>query len=87
VAAVEQDIYGLSLFMVLVSHVLLAAEQEAGGERSIGDLQATYRGGRYVQETIKSLRLEAHDINIATLGAAVSRLGRIHQERPATTAA
>ena len=77
----------LSLFMVLVSNVLLAAEQMPSGERSIGDLQATYRGWRYVCETIKSLGLEADDIKIGTLGAAVSRLGRIHQERPATTSA
>lgn len=77
----------LSLFMVLVSQVLLAAEQAAGRERSLGDLKGTYRGWRYVQETIKSLRLEAEDIKIAALGAAVSRLGRIHQERPPAAAA
>jgi putative transposase len=77
----------LSLFMVLVSNVLLGAEQEAGSERSIGDLQATYRGWRYVCETIKSLGLGADEIKMDRLGAAVSRLGRIHQERPATTAA
>ena len=76
----------LSLFMVLVSTVLLGAES-AEGARSIHDLQARYRGWRYVQETIKSLRLTADAIKIDRLGAAVSRLGRIHQERPATTAA
>jgi putative transposase len=75
----------LSLFMVLVSNVLLGAEPEPGGERSLSDLQATYRGWRYVQETIKSLRLAADDIKMGTLGAAVSRLGRIHQECPAAT--
>ena len=77
----------LSLFMVLVSTVLLGAEAAVEGARSIHDLQARYRGWRYVQETIKSLRLAAEDIKIDRLGAAVSRLGRIHQERPATTAA
>jgi hypothetical protein len=69
----------------LVSHVLLGAEPE--GEHSIQDLQGAYRGWRYVCETIKSLGLAADDIKIGTLGAAVSRLGRIHQEHPATTAA
>lgn len=77
----------LSLFMVLVSTVLLGTEEAAAGERRIHDLQARYRGWRYVRETIKSLCLEAEDIKIGRLGAAVSRLGRIHQERPATTAA
>ena len=69
--------------MVLVSNVLLAAKPELGEERSLSDLQATYRGWRYVQETIKSLGLAADDIKIGTLGVAVSRLGRIHQECPA----
>ena len=77
----------LSLFMVLVSNVLLAAQPDAGGERSLSDLQGTYRGWRYVQETIKSLGLAADDIKMGTLGATVSRLGRIHQEPPATAAA
>lgn len=77
----------LSLFMVLVSNVLLAGEQELERERSINDLQGAYRGWRYVCETIKSLGLAADAIKMGTLAAAVSRLGRIHQERPATTAA
>lgn len=77
----------LSFFLVLVSTVLLEAEQATDGARSINDLQAQYRGWRYVQETIKSLRLAADAIKIDTLGATVSRLGRIHQERPATTSA
>ncbi len=76
----------LSLFMVLVSNVLLAAQPDAGGERSISDLQGTYRGWRYVQETIKSLGLEAEAIKLRTLSATVSRLGRIHQERPVASA-
>lgn len=76
----------LSFFMVLVSQVLLGAEPEPGGFRSLSDLQATYRGWRYVQETIKSLGWAADDIKMGVLGAAVSRLGRIHQECPAATA-
>jgi putative transposase len=76
----------LSLFMVLVSQVLLGAKPAAGSARSISDLQGTYRGWRYVQETIKSLGLEAEAIKLGTLSATVSRLGRIHQECPATTA-
>lgn len=76
----------LSLFMVLVSQVLLGA-QATSRDRSISDLQGTYRGWRYVQETIKSLCLEADDINIGKLGATVSRLGRIHQECPVATVA
>lgn len=76
----------LSLFMALVSQVLLGAEPEPGKERSINDLQGAYRGWRYVQETIKSLGLEAETIKMDTLGAAVSCLGRIHHECPATTA-
>lgn len=76
----------LSLFMVLVSNVLLGAEPAAGSERSISDLQGAYRGWRYVRETIKSLRGEADEIKIKTLGAAVSRLGRIHQAHPGATA-
>ena len=75
----------LSLFMVLVSEVLIGAEAEPGGERSVRDLQATYRGWLYVREIIKSLGLGADDIKIDTLGATVSRLGRIHQEYPAAT--
>lgn len=77
----------LSLFMVLVSKVLLGAEPAAGGARSISDLQGAYRGWRYVQETIKSLGLEAEAIKLGTLSAMVSRLGRIHQERPAASTA
>lgn len=77
----------LSLFMVLVSQVLLGAEPEPGKERSLNDLQGAYRGWRYVQETIKSLRLEADAIKMDTLGAAVSRLGRIHQARPVASTA
>jgi putative transposase len=76
----------LSLFMVLVSHVLLGA-QATSSNRSISDLQGAYRGWRYVQETIKSLCLAADDIKMDTLGAAVSRLGRIHQESPVATVA
>lgn len=77
----------LSLFMVLVSTVLCGTAEAAAGGRSISDLQARYRGWRYVRETIKSLRLGADTIKIGTLGAAVSRLGRIHQDRPATSPA
>ena len=77
----------LSLFMVLVSQVLLGAEPESGKERSINDLQGAYRGWRYVRETIKSLGFEADDIKMDTLGTVVSRLGRIHQAPPVATAA
>jgi hypothetical protein len=57
-----------------------------GGERSLSDLQATYRGWRYMQETIKSLGLKAEAIKLGTVSATVSRLGRIHQECPAAIA-
>ena len=77
----------LSLFMVLVSEVLLRGETATGQARSISDLKARYRGWRYVQETIKSLRLEAQGIKMATVSAAVSRLGRIHQDASAIAGA
>jgi putative transposase len=75
----------LSLFMVLVSEVLIGADAAPGGERSLSDWQATYQGWRYVQETIKSLGLQAKAIKLEAVSAAVSRLGRTHQECPATT--
>lgn len=65
----------LSLFMVNLSHTLMAAS----GESSILDLKARYHGLRYVQEVFKILPKQADVINIEDWMSKVTVLGRIHK--------
>ena len=69
----------LSLFMVNLSHTMMAAS----GESSILDLKARYHGLRYVQEIFKILPKQTDVINIDDWISRVPVLGRIHKVKNA----
>lgn len=69
----------LSLFMVNLSHTMMAAS----GESSILDLKARYHGLRYAQEIFKILPKQADMINIEDWISRIPILGRIHKVKEA----
>jgi putative transposase len=68
----------LSLFVVLVSSVLLAEARQADPQCSVLDLKAWYRGSKYVAETIKLLPERPEEDLIVRIYRKVASLGRIH---------
>ena len=78
----EQSVFNaanLSLWMVNVSHAMLATS----GEESILDLKARHHGLRYAQELLKILPENTKAINIEQLFEKIPVLGRIHKEKMA----
>jgi putative transposase len=72
---------GLALLMVQVSEVLLRRRGwRVSGEKRVGDLKLSYLGWKYAVETIKRLGEKVEGIKMAEVCAAVSRVGRVHQE-------
>ena len=68
----------LSLFMVSLSAALLRDERERDPQCSVLDLKASYRGAKYVAETLKLLPEKLDAGLIARIVCQVARLGRIH---------
>ncbi len=68
----------LSLFMVSLSTVLLAEARRTDPQCSVLDLKASYRGSKYVAETIKLLPEKLDEGLIARIVHKVASLGRIH---------
>ncbi len=68
----------LSFFMVNFSSVLLRQYRKSNPEFSVLDLQAHYRGCRYVSETIKLLPQKPDGILLAEIFEQIARLGMVH---------
>ncbi len=68
----------LALFMVSLSAVLLRDERERDPQCSVLDLKASYRGSKYVAETLKLLPEKLDEGLIARIVCQVASLGRIH---------
>jgi putative transposase len=68
----------LSLFMVSLSTVLLADAHRTDPQCSVLDLKASYRGAKYVTETLKLLPEKLDDSLIVRIYRQVTSLGRIH---------
>jgi hypothetical protein len=68
----------LSLFMVSLSAVLLADARRTDPQCSVLDLKASYRGAKYVSETIKLLPKRLDEGLIGRIYRKVASLGRIH---------
>ena len=68
----------LSLFMVSLSAVLVRDERERDPQCSVLDLKASYRGAKYVAETLKLLPEKLDEGLIARIVCQVTSLGRIH---------
>jgi putative transposase len=68
----------LSLFMVSLSAVLLAEARRTDPQCSVLDLKASFRGSKYVAETIKLLPEQLDEDLVAQIVHKVASLGRIH---------
>ncbi len=68
----------LSLFMVSLSAVLLEEVRRSDPQCSVLDLKASYRGSKYVSETIKLLPEKPDEGLIERIYRKVASLGRIH---------
>jgi hypothetical protein len=68
----------LSLFMVSLSAVLLAEARRTDPQCSVLDLKASYRGFKYVSETIKLLPEKLDESLMGRIYRKVASLGRIH---------
>jgi hypothetical protein len=68
----------LALFMVSLSAVLLAEARRTDPQCSVLDLKASYRGAKYVSETIKLLPEKLDEGLIVHIYRKVASLGRIH---------
>lgn len=77
----------LSLLMVSLSSVLVRQERVKDAESSVLDLKATYRGAKYVSETIKLLPTNMDEGLIVQLVRQVAGLGRIHPAKALPKAA
>jgi putative transposase len=77
----------LSLFMVNVSSRLRRDFRQDDPEYSILDLKASYRGYKYVDETIKMLPEKPEPVLLAQIFRTVAGLGRIHNVQPLFTPA
>jgi putative transposase len=72
-----------SLFMVNVAHVLVGYFRNGTPQFGVLDLQAYFRGHKYVAETLKLLPQSPEPAFIAEIFDQVSRLGRVHNAEPA----
>jgi len=77
----------LSLFMVSLSAVLLRDVRESDPQCSVLDLKASFRGSKYVAETLKLLPEKLDEGLIARIVRQVACLGRIHPPEPSLKAA
>jgi len=77
----------LALFMVSLSAVLLSAVRQSDPQCSVLDLKASYRGTKYVHETIKLLPEKLDEGLIVRIVRQVAGLGRIHPPGPSLKAA
>jgi len=77
----------LALFMVSLSAVLLQEIRQTDPQCSGLDLKASYRGYKYVAETIKMLPQKPDADIMAQIVRHVGRLGRIHADDPLPNAA
>ena len=68
----------LALLMVSLSAVLLSDARKSDPQCSVLDLKASYRGARYVAETIKLLPDKLDEGLIVRIVRHVASLGRIH---------
>ena len=68
----------LSLLMVSLSAVVLREARESDPQCSVLDLKASFRGTKYVSETIKLLPEKLDEGLIAHIVCRVALLGRIH---------
>jgi putative transposase len=72
----------LSLFMVSVAQVLLRDLRQEDSTVNVLDLKASYRGHKYVAETLKLLPQKPDPILLGTIFDRISRLGRVHNPHP-----
>jgi len=77
----------LALFMVSLSAVLLNDVRQRDPQCSVQDLKASYRGAKYVHETIKLLPEKLDEGLIVHIVRQVASLGRIHPHGPSLKAA
>ncbi|MCA1617573.1 MAG: transposase [Acidobacteria bacterium] len=77
----------LSLLMVSLSAVLLREAREGDPECSVLDLKASFRGRKYVAETIKLLPEKLDEGLMERIVGQVARLGPIHPLGPSLKAA
>ena len=77
----------LSLLMVSLSAVLLREARASDPQCSVLDLKASYRGSKYVAETLKLLPEKLDEHLIAWIVLRVASLGRIHPPGPSLNAA
>ena len=68
----------LSLFMVSLSALLLVEARRTDPQGSVLDLKASYRGSKYVSETLKLLPEKLDEGLILRIYHKVTSLGRIH---------
>ncbi|MDQ5853451.1 MAG: transposase [Chloroflexota bacterium] len=77
----------LALFMVSLSAVLLRDVRQHDPKCSVLDLKASYRGAKYVAETMKLLPEQLDEGFIVRIVRHVTSLGRIHPPGPSLKAA
>ena len=77
----------LSLLMVSLSAVLVREARESDPQCSVLDLKASFRGAKYVAETLKLLPEKLDEGLIARIVRQVASLGRIHPPGPSLKAA
>ncbi len=77
----------LALFMVSLSAVLLAHAHRTDPQCSVLDLKASYRGSKYVAETLKLLPEPLDERLIVHIYRQVASLGRIHPREASLKAA
>ena len=72
-----------ALFMVNVAHLLLKPFRNAHPQFGILDLKASFRGYKYVSETLKLLPQKPEPILMARIFDHMARLGSVHHAEPA----
>ena len=77
----------VSLLMVSVSAVLVREARKSDPQCSVLDLKASYRGAKYVAETIKLLPEQLDESLITRIVCQVAALGRIHPSEASPKAA
>ncbi|CAA9300619.1 MAG: COG3385: FOG: Transposase and inactivated derivatives [uncultured Chloroflexia bacterium] len=77
----------LSLLMVSVSAALVREARKSHPQCSVLDLKASYRGAKYVRETIKLLPKTMDEDLIMRIVCQVATLGRIHPSEDSLKAA
>jgi putative transposase len=73
----------LSLFMVTVAHLLVKPFRKDHPQFGILDLKASFRGYKYVSETLKLLPQKPEPILMARIFDQMARLGSVHNAEPA----